>query len=274
MVEPIRASKEEFEKFQNFIQDRIGLKFPETKKSLLESRLSTHIGKLGFRTFDEYFRYIESISETDDEIDYLVDKITTHTTSFFRENRHFDFLESKGLDILLKNFGKTRLKIMCLGASTGEEMYTLAMVFETHKRNGKIDGYTIDGADISRFALLKAKEGVFKSDHLESIPERYIKYFDVKNNKIYAKQIIKDNLRFFLLNIAKPKQKFPERYHIVFCRNTLIYFNKELQQNVINNVDRILVKGGLYFMGHSESLHGLNHNFTRVEPTIYQGGAQ
>ncbi|HOV14389.1 MAG TPA: CheR family methyltransferase [Spirochaetota bacterium] len=273
MIGPLKANKEEFEMFQEFIQDKIGLKFPESKKSLLESRLSSHIGKLGFNSFGEYFKYIGTLSELDEEIDYLVDKITTHTTSFFRENHHFDFLLSKGIDILVSVFGKINLKIMCLGSSTGEEMYTLAMILESQKKTGKILGYTIDGADISKYALLKAKEGVFKIDHLDSIPKQYIGYFDVKENKIFAKSILKNNLRFFLLNIAKPKQRFPDKYHIVFCRNTLIYFNKELQQNVINNVEKILISGGLYFMGHSESLHGLTHNFERVEPTIYQGGS-
>jgi len=272
VVGPLKATSAEFKLFQNFVENKIGLKFPESKKSLLESRLSSHISKLGYKSFGDYFKYIESLNELDSEIDFLVDKITTHTTSFFRENHHFDFLQNKGIDILTSYFGKINLKIASLGSSTGEEMYTIAMILENQKKLGKILGYTIDGADISKYALLKAKEGVFKIDHLESIPKQYTSFFDIKDNKIYAKSVLRNNMRFFLLNIAKPTQKFPDRYHIIFCRNTLIYFNKELQQNVINNIEKILIDGGLYFMGHSESLHGLTHNFVRVEPTIYKGG--
>jgi len=266
----IKATDEEFAKFKEFIETKIGIKFPEGKKSLLESRLATHINKLGFKSFGEYFEYVGTLPELSDEIDYLVDKITTHTTSFFRENHHFEFLLSKGIDIILNQFGKTTIKVISLGSSTGEEMYSIAMVLESQKKAGKIAGYVIDAADVSKYALLKAKEGIFKIDHLPSIPQQYKSFFDIKDNKIMAKPILKNNLRFFIINICKKEQKFPDYYHIVFCRNTLIYFSKPLQQNVIDNIKRILLTGGLYFMGHSESLHGLEHDFKRIEPTIYQ----
>ena len=268
----IRANDKEFKLFQDFIQNKIGIKFPESKKTLLESRLSLHIYKLGFTSFLEYFDYIKELPEIDEEVDYLVDKITTHTTSFFRENFHFDYLNNSGIDLLTKIFGREQLKCISLGSSTGEEMYTLAMILATKKKETKISDYQIDAADVSKYALLKAKEGVFKIDHLASIPQKYKSFFDIKENKIVAKPILKYNMRFFMLNICKIGQKFPDKYHIVFCRNTLIYFSKQLQQNVINNVAKILIPGGLFLMGHSESLHGLNHNFKRVEPTIYQGG--
>jgi len=267
---PLRATDWEFAKFQEFIQTKIGIKFPETKKTLLESRLSSHITKLGFQSFGDYLDFVYNQPELSDEMDFLVDKITTHTTSFFRENNHFTFLLEKGLDHLIEKFGaRTKFKIMSLGSSTGEEMYTLAMIFADLKKNGKIEDYQVDAADVSKYALLKAKEGVFKIDHLDSIPNVYRGYFDVKDNKLFAKSVLKHNLRFFILNICKVEQKFPDYYHIVFCRNTLIYFSKPLQQNVIDNVGKILLKDGMFFMGHSESMYGLTHKFERLGPTIY-----
>ncbi len=266
----LRADDGEFKKYQDFIQRKIGIKFPESKKSLLESRLSSYLTKNGYKSFLEYFEYIEELPLTHPEIDFLVDKITTHTTSFFRENFHFDFLKEQGVKILADRFKKTKLKCISLGSSTGEEMYTLAMVLEEQKRKSVILDYQIDAADVSRYALLKAKEGVFKKDHLESIPAQYRSFFDIKDERIIAKDFLKKNMRFFIINICKIGQKFPDNYHLIFCRNTLIYFTKTLQQNVIDNVAKILIPGGIFIMGHSESLHGINHNFSKLEPTIFQ----
>jgi len=266
----LKVTEEEFEKFQKFIQAKIGLKFPENKKTLLESRLSVHISRLGFESYGEYFDFLETQSEFSEEIEFVIDKITTHTTSFFREDHHFNFLTSQGIDIIQKNFGKsTVIKFASLGSSTGEEMYTISMVLYPLKKNGKIKDYSIDAFDISKYALLNAKEGRFRLETQSSIPTQFQNLFKVADNKLLADQALKNNMKFFMSNIAKKNQRFPDNYHIVFCRNTLIYFNKTLQQNVIDNIANILLPGGLYFMGHSESLNGLTHNFKRVEPTIY-----
>jgi len=270
---PLRVTEEEFTKFQGFIQSRIGLKFPETKKSLLESRLSVHITRLGFGSFGEYFDFLETQPDLSDEIEFVIDKITTHTTSFFREDHHFKFLVDSGIGIIQKVFGQgTTIKFASLGSSTGEEMYTISMILYPLKKSGRIKDYSIDAFDISKYALLSAKEGRFRLETQSSIPPQYQDLFKVVDNKLIANQAIKNNMRFFMSNIAKKNQKFPDRYHIAFCRNTLIYFNKMLQQNVIDNIANILLPGGLYFMGHSESLHGLVQDFKRVEPTIYQVG--
>lgn len=272
MIKPLRATDSEFKKFQDFVQNKLGLKFPEAKKSLLESRLSTHIQKLGFSNFDQYFEYVMHSPNNGEELDFLVDKLTTHTTSFFREKQHFQFLVNEGIKKIAETYPKPDLKIASLGSSTGEEMYTISMVMTTLLKLNKITNFTVDAADISKAVLLKAKEGVFKFDHYESIPDRYKNLFEVKENKLFAKETLKSHHRFFMLNICKEKQKFPDKYHIVFCRNTLIYFSKELQQKVIDNVKKILLPGGLFLIGHSESLYGLDHSFERIGPTIYLRG--
>ncbi len=272
---PLRVTDKEFERFQNFIQSKIGLKFPETKKSLLESRMSSHITRLGFESYGDYFDFLETQSEFSEEVEFVIDKITTHTTSFFREDHHFNFLVNGGVDMIQKIFGpSTVIKFASLGSSTGEEMYTISMILYPLKKSGKIKDYSIDAFDISKHALLSAKEGRFRPETQTSIPPQYQKFFHIEENRLIADPALKNNMRFFMSNIAKKGQRFPDTYHIVFCRNTLIYFNKALQQNVIDNITNILMPGGLYFMGHSESLHGLTHNFKRVEPTIYQVGGK
>lgn len=265
----LRANKYEFNLFQDFIERKIGIKFPETKKSLLESRLSNHIARLGLGSFEEYYHLLQNGTQA--EYDFFIDKITTHTTHFFRENFHFDFILNHGTKILNKHFRNNSLKALSLGASTGEEMYTLAMVLNFLKKNNQINDFTIHGADISKQALLKAKTGIFKIDHLESIPKKYRYNFYIKEEIIEAKLDLKKHLHYYMLNACKRYQQFPAKYHIIFCRNMLIYFSRDLQQNVIDNIQNILLPGGLCFIGHSESLHNLSHKMKRIVPTVYQG---
>jgi chemotaxis protein methyltransferase CheR len=264
----LRVKKNEFSKFQDFIEKKIGIKFQINKKSLLENRLSSHILKLGLNSFSEYFDYL--VNENGKEFDYFIDKITTHTTHFFRESFHFDYLIEKGIHLINEHFNNPKIKILSLGVSTGEELYTLAMIFANLKKMKVIEDYEIHGADVSKIALLKAKKGVFKLESIKNIPEKYRNSFNISNNNIVANDIIRYNLRFFLLNACKKNQKFPDKYHIIFCRNILIYFKKEFQQNIIDNILSVLLKGGLLITGHTESLFGFKHNLKKIVTTVYQ----
>ena len=264
----LSVSKEEFLKFQNFIEKKIGIKFQQNKKSLLESRLSSHIIKLGMKSFEEYYNYL--INDNEEEYDYFIDKITTHTTNFFREKSHFNFIINRGINIINEYYNKPKIKILSLGVSTGEEIYTLAMIFARLKKLNEITDYEIHGADVSKIALLKAKKGVYKTESLEDIPQKYQNSFKKFNNLIIADEIIRYNIRFFLLNACKRNQKFPDKYHIVFCRNIFIYFKNELQQNILDNVLSALLNGGLLFTGHTESLFGFKHNLKKIETSVYR----
>ena len=265
---PIRITKKEFELYRKFIESKIGIKFPEMKKSLLESRLSTHITKLGYKNFEDYFNNILSIDQN--EYDFFIDKITTHTTNFFRETVHFQYLINTGIKLINKEFENPVINILSMGTSTGEEMYTISLVFTEHKKLGYLNDFSISGIDISKKALLKAKKGIFNSAALHYIPRKYRVYFNKTDERIEAKEILKKNMRFFILNAARKNQIFPDKYHIVFCRNTLIYFSNQKQQNIINNISGILEPGGLLFIGLSESLQGIKHDFIKQESTIYR----
>lgn len=260
----------EFKKFQNLIQQRIGIKFPKEKRSLLESRLAGRIKKLGFTTFLQYYQYLEN-NEAPDEFEFFIDRITTHTTHFFREQNHFDFLISRGVTLINQRFNQPKIKIISVGSSTGEEMYSIAMILADLQDKNIIYDFEISAADISKKALLKAKEGVFDLKHKASIPHKYLKYFIIYEDSIAAKPVLKKHLRYFIINASNKNQKFPDSYHIVFCRNMLIYFTKEQQQVIINNISNILLPRGLFFSGHSESLIGLKHHFKKVIPAVYQG---
>ncbi len=265
----MKINQDEFNKFQSFIEKKIGIKFPQTKKSLLESRITNHIIKSGFTSFEEYYQYLLSKKNTE-EYEYFIDKITTHTTYFFREIQHFDFIIDRGIDLINKHFNKPFIKILSVGASTGEEMYSLALIFEEQKKFNKISGYGIDGFDISKKSLLKAKNGIFHKSNLENIPKRFKVFFKTNQDTIEAKEILKKKLKFFVLNVSNDNQKFPDKYHLILCRNILIYFTPLIQQKIINNLLTILLNGGFFITGTSESLHSLNHNLKKIQPNIYK----
>jgi len=265
----ITVSDDEFYKFQDFIEKKIGIKFPEAKKSLLESRLALHIKKRGFDSFGDYFIHISTGSDAE-EFNFFVDKVTTHTTYFFREKEQFDYLISEGITLINKIFSSpSMIKVMSLGSSTGEEMYTLGMIFSELCNSGTMSAFEIHAADVSKKALLQAKTGKFDLKHYESLESKYKKYFKVNNDFIESKTNLKKSLRFFLLNGAKANQDFPDKYHVIFCRNTLIYFNKKMQQNFIDNIYNNLLPGGFMFLGHSESLNGIDHKFKRVKSSTF-----
>lgn len=264
----IKSDDNEFKIFQKFIEGRIGMKFPPSKRSLLDSRFSNHIRKLGLSSFKEYY---DLIMNDRDEYQFFISKVTTHTTFFFRESHQFDFLVSRGIKLLNRHFPNQQLKVLSLASSTGEEMYTLGMILQDLKEHKIISGYSIHGADISKHSLLKAKEGLFKIDHLKSIPKKYLKYFEVGETELKAKSLLTNNMRFFLLNACKRGQHFPDKYHIIFCRNMLIYLPIHMQQNVLDNIDSIILPGGQLYIGHSESLRNVANDFIRIEPTIFQG---
>ena len=235
----------------------------------MESRLGPHLRKLGFKNFEDYLNFTLS-SEGRDEFEYFITRITTHTTSFFREDSHFTYLFNHGINLLLRQFNPSCLNCMSLGASTGEEAYSLALVFMKYADLHKGFNFEIDLSDISSCSLKKAKNGEFKLSQLSQIPKLYLPYIQKNNTWFTFIPAIKQRMSFFKLNICNPQQRFPRTYHIVFCRNTLIYFSKEKQQIIMQNIERILKDGGLLFLGHSETLQNIKCNLKKIRPTVYQ----
>lgn len=172
--------------------------------------------------------------------------------------------------MLLKQFNTTNIHCMSLGASTGEEAYSLAMTLMKYTElNPGID-FQIDLSDISIDSLKKAKTGEFKLIQLNQIPKYYFHYLIKNSDSFTFIPAIKQRLKFFKLNICNPEQKFPGNYHLLFCRNTLIYFPRERQQIILQNIERIIKDGGLLLLGHSETLQRICHNLKKIGPTVYQ----
>jgi chemotaxis protein methyltransferase CheR len=267
-------------KISGFIEKEFGIKMPPVKKPLLTSRLGKRLRVSGCRNFEEYFNYINSPDGLAHEIFVFADLVSTHETSFFREAQHFDVLYNNVLpELLKKNFGsKNILKIWSAGCSTGEEAYSIAFSCESIAQENKMEDirYKILGTDISMKVLDSARRAVYSSNRVKNIPVNYRRYLmtsrDSSTDLVRVIPEIRMKTQFEMLNLIMESYPFNEPFNIIFCRNTLIYFERGVQEQICRRLLDHLVDGGYLFVGHSESLIGFTLPLKNIIPTVYKKG--
>jgi chemotaxis protein methyltransferase CheR len=269
-----RMTNADFEKLSGFIYKEYGIKMPPIKKTLLESRLHKRLNSLSISSFKEYIDLILKAKETDYEIIKMVDAITTNKTEFFREASHFDFLTSQILPSVYERNDK-HLKIWSAGCSSGEEVYTLAMILSEYmEQNNDLD-YSILGTDISTDVLNKAINAIYPEDRVFSIPlhlkrKYFLKSKESKNRTVRIVPSIRKKAHFLRLNFMDKTYPISQMFDVIFCRNVLIYFDKVTQEKVINKLCERLNKGAWLFLGHSESIGDMNVPLKQIKPTIFR----
>lgn len=255
---PIRLSDLEFAKLSRYIRDNYGINLPITKRVLLESRLQKHLRISGIPSFK---KYIEQVCEGEEheEVIKMINLVSTNKTDFFRERSHFDFMTSSVLPAFI-NEKKRDLNIWCAAASTGEEIYTIAMTIEEFfLKNKEKFSYSITGTDISTDALHLARSAIYQESNISGIPielrKRYfLKSKDRSVRKVRVSKQLRDRSKFKRFNLMESKYPNPAAFDIIFCRNVLIYFDKATQESVLKKLCGCLKVGGYLFLGHAESL--------------------
>ncbi len=277
IYEKERISDQDFDRLSTFVTHHYGIKLPKVKKVMVEGRLQKRLRATGVGNFNTYLELIFS-EQGKAEIVNMIDAISTNKTDFFRESAHFDYLITHLLPTYLEVKNKKNISIWSAASSTGEEIYTLAMVFEEYNSkqefSGKID-YKILGTDISVEAIKTAKSAVYAYDRIKDVPlELRDKYFlrskDRSANKVRVIPTLRSKATFQRLNLMDNQYTLSGEFDIIFCRNVLIYFDKETQEAVINKLCQKLRVGGLFFLGHSESIIGKNVPLEQLKPTIYK----
>lgn len=266
----------EFNRFSKFIYDEVGIKLPPAKKIMVEARLQKRLKALGILSFEEYADYVFSDTGKRDEIIHLIDVVTTNKTDFFREPAHFDYLVKKAIPALMesRNTGhRAPLKIWSAGCSTGEEPYTMAMVLSEFETENPGFQSAILATDISTQVLAKARNAIYAEDRVDTIPlhikKKYLlKSRDKQKGLIRIAPQLRSMVQFRRLNFMEDFG-MKEQMDIIFCRNVIIYFDKQTQERLLNKFCKQLVKGGYLFLGHSETLNGLNVPLTPVASTVY-----
>lgn len=248
---------------------------PPVKKVMLQSRLQKRLRELNLSSFKEYIDYVFSKEGLNNEIIHMLDVVSTNKTDFFREPVHFDFLTQTALPELIQESRNRMLKVWSAGCSSGEEPYTIAIVMADFAEKNPGFDYSIIGTDISTQILQKAVDAVYKEDRVSIIPlETKRKYFLKSKERLNPTVKVGPNLRkkvrFGRLNFMDNYYDIPETFDIVFCRNVLIYFDRETQEKVIQKLCDKLRPDGYFFLGHSESIMNMQVPLKQVKPTIFK----
>jgi len=276
---PALLREREFNRFSAFIYDEVGIKMPPAKKTMLEARLQKRLKALGLGSFEEYADFVFSSAGNSDEIIHLIDVVTTNKTDFFREPVHFDYLVKSAIPSLIKDHEagfRTPFKIWSAGCSTGEEPYTLAMVLSEF--SGAHPGFrtSILASDISTEVLSKARNAIYTEDRVDTIPlqlkKKYLlKSRDSSKGLVRISPELRSMVQFRRLNFME-EFGVQEKMDIIFCRNVIIYFDKPTQERLLNRFHQQLCRGGYLFLGHSETLNGLDVPLVPVASTVYRKG--
>jgi chemotaxis protein methyltransferase CheR len=264
-----------FERFSEFIKTELGIKMPASKKTLLEARLQKRLRELCIDSHEEYCDYLFSPQGMEEELVKLVDVVTTNTTDFFREPKHFTLLHDLVLPTLFARRGAGRkVNIWSAGCSSGEEPYTLAMVLSEFARLNSGFSFSILATDISTQVLRMAVRAVYPESKIGPIPQEYRKRYllrskDRTRGLVRIGPEARSHVRFRRLNFME-NFSFDDQLDIIFCRNVVIYFDRQTQEKLFARFCRKLLPGGYLFIGHSESLAGMNLPLEPVAPTVYR----
>jgi len=265
----------DFARLARFIEGTCGIRMPPSKKTLLESRLRSRVFALGLKGFSAYCTHVLGATGGDERA-RMVDLVTTNQTAFFRERQHFDVLTGSVLPDLAARCGAgviRPLRIWSAGCATGEEPYTLIMVLLEALVHGRTPSFELLGTDLSRRVLQHAAEGVYRDTYVQSIPLELRRKYLLRNIADPALVRVCGRLRRAVslraLNLLEEDYGLGQPMDVIFCRNVFIYFDRATQRAILHRFAENTIAGGYLFLGHSETIHGLDVPFAQVAPTVY-----
>ena len=264
-------TREQFEELRDLLYQRSGLYFGDNKRSLLEMRVARCIERAGVGSVAEYLALLRSPGRGHREWVELLDAVTTHETSFFRHRAQLEAFRRLVLpEVLLglKRRGRTALRIWSAACSSGEEPYTLAILLLEALGEGW-GGWDVRilGTDVARSVIHKARQGEYGRYSFRGTPAYYVqRYFDMLGpDRFRVSERIRGLVEFRILNFADDAAMSRMRgFQVIFCRNALLYFDKAAKRRFVAHFYRALDPGGFFFIGHSESLHGVSEQFKLI----------
>ncbi|WP_027580054.1 protein-glutamate O-methyltransferase [Bradyrhizobium sp. Ai1a-2] len=274
----VHLSDRQFRTIAQLIEGQVGIKLPAGKRLMLEGRLHKRVRALNYSGLNEYVEHLFDNGLPDNELTHLIDVVTTNKTDFFREPAHFTFLKEVAVPALLKPRGRGShgLKIWSAACSTGMEAYTTAMVLDDMTRSGTRFQFRILGTDISTAVLRLAKAAIYTRDVIAPVPAEFVKrYFlsskDRSSNEVRVVPELRRLTNFMRMNLMDSSYPVDRDVDIIFCRNVLIYFDRQTQRKVVDQLCSHLRPGGYLLVGHSESMiHNTVPTLKQVQPTIFR----
>lgn len=272
-LQPDVIDGRDFERLAAFILSATGIQLPPAKKVMVEGRLRRRVRALGLASLSDYCRQLFEAEAGHDEVVHLIDAITTNKTDFFREPVHFDFLASTVLPKLAA-VGRP-IKLWCAACSIGAEPYTLAMVLSDFALRHPAFRFSILASDISTAVLAKAARAVFSEEMIEPVPMPMRRRYLLRSNDPAKRTVrmtseIRRLVRFARINLVEDKYPADRDLDVIFCRNLLIYFDRETQWAVLRQLCSHLRPGGHLILGHTDSLAGMSLPVEALGSSIFR----
>jgi len=267
-------SSRNFEALSRYIYDYSGIKMPITKLTMLEGRLRRRLRATGIPSFNAYCDYLFKHGGIEKEAIFLIDAVTTNKTDFFREPKHFEFMEQVGLPELAAA-GHRRLRLWSAACSIGAEPYTMAMVMQDFVESRSGIDYRILATDLSTDVLGAARRGVYPRDMVQPVPaemqRRYVMVSrDAGRGEVRIHPRLRSAIGFARMNLMDSAYRVGDPMHMIFCRNVLIYFDKPTQAKVLSRLCDCLAPGGFLYVGHSETVTGISLPVRQVANTVFK----
>lgn len=260
-------SEPDFDLFRNVMYRWTGIRFTEAKRSLIAARLAKRLRDLHLDSYRKYYSLVTA-PDGEREKQIMVDLLTTNETHFFREPAHFHHL---GKEVLAARKGREPFRIWSAACSTGEEVYSLAMICDD--RLGAAP-WEIFGSDINETVVAGAEQALYPMHRADEIPDFYKRKYCLKGVRsmqgffrIHPR--LRERCSFARINLAEKLPAIGE-FDCIFLRNTMIYFDVDSKREITARVGERLKRGGLFYIGHSETLHGISQDFENVRPSVYR----
>ncbi|MEF7616316.1 protein-glutamate O-methyltransferase CheR [Aquincola sp. MAHUQ-54] len=257
----------EFERFQGFIHGAAGITLSSAKKALVSGRLAKRLQHHKLERYTDYLALLDS-GQAADEVQIAIDLLTTNETYFFRESKHFDLLRQMAADAPRAQ----TFRVWSAACSSGEEPYSMAMVLADVRSDRP---WEVLGSDISSRVLKRARAGHYPMERARQTPPAYLKRFclkgkDEQEGTLLITRTLRDRVRLLHVNLNETLPGELGTFDMVFLRNVMIYFNAETKRQVVERVLGTLRRGGIFVVGHSESLNGMMNGVQQVSPSIYR----
>lgn len=276
LVSEEHLSAQAYQFITSLVYEHSRIRLGSDKQALVSGRLAKRLRQLGLQSFDAYCELLRSGAGAA-ELGPLVDLISTNHTHFFRESAHLDFLRDTILPELAPRLITRRgaLRVWSAACSSGEEPYSIAITLEEYVRAHGAMSWQIDATDISHRILEHASAGIYGADRVklpsqDLLPRYFQKGMGTSAGQYRVKASIRQSITFRHLNLLDASYPVAPEQHVIFCRNVMIYFDHETQEQLVNQLSHQLSPGGYLIVGHSESLLGIRHPLKQVKPGIYR----
>ncbi|MFB9327332.1 CheR family methyltransferase [Paenibacillus aurantiacus] len=268
----VAITDKEFKQLSEYVKQQFGIHLKEEKRPLVISRLQQVLSEKRLASFTEFMNEVVS-DRTGRSAKLLVDKITTNHTFFMREVDHFQHFKNEVLPYLARTVKDKDLRIWSAGCSSGEEPYTLAMIMDEFFGTEKPAWNTkLLATDISGRVLDIAQKGIYNTEAVEAVPpawrSRYFQQLD--SHRTMVKPEIQREIIFRKFNLMEPAFPFKRKFHVIFCRNVMIYFDGPTKNELIAKYYEMTEPGGYLYIGHSESLDRESTRYQYIKPALYR----